>query len=618
MLFSLKKINLVKTIVIWLIILAPIYTIANNKSFSFKINPFLKENDSILEKRYSKILKNFTKGEYATSLKNSFLLLEDSNKQKNHKTKHLILRLIADIFDKTKKQQKSLNYYKLSLKALQKEILFKKEKEFNSNNNSLFSEIYLRIGSAFQKIHLNQVKKTTNKYKDSAITYYEKLENISGLNNDNLKHKAISYSNLSAIYEQDSIFDKAETYALKAIQTHKLRKNKINQANSLNNLGNIYLSSKEFKRAKNIYKKGIELIKHNDSPKSIKVKANLYYNLAWAMRNLKDYKAYDFQELSYEIEDFQREKEIRRIIEEVTVKHKENLAKQRVNLVVAKRKLIEAKEDKTSILFGTLSLLVIIISGGIIYNYKLRQKNLQLKLSENNLIQQQSIEKIKSEAQTKIINATIDGKESERKQIAEILHDNVSALLSSANMHLSATKKQFNDNTPQEIEKTQAIILEASQKVRDLSHNLISSILLKFGLEYALKDIVKKYSNSQLKFNISANNINRYHQDFEIKIFNIIQELTNNILKHSKASVAQIIITQKEQQLSVIVNDNGIGFYTLSPNTKNTGIGLNQIEARVQMMNGKFNIVSEKNKGTNVFINVPIQQQKKFNLSSVG
>lgn len=618
MFFFLKKNKNFKIIVIWLIILIPIYTTANNKSFSFKINPFLKENDSILEKRYSKILKNFTKGEYVTSLKNSFLLLENSNKQKNHKTKHLTLRLIADIFDKTKKQKKSLNYYKLSLKVLQKEILFKKEKEFNSNNNSLFSEIYLRIGSAFQKIHLNQAKNKTNKYKDSAITYYEKLENISGLKNDNLKHKAISYINLSAIYERDSLFKKAKKFAQKAVIIHKKRNDKIKQASSLNNLGSIYLSLKQFKKAKNTFLKAIQLIKNNNSPISVKHKSTLYYNLAWAMRNLKDYKAYDFQELSYEIEDFQREKEIRRIIEEVTVKHKENLAKQRVNLVVAKRKLIEAKKDKTSILFGTLSLLVIIISGGIIYNYKLRQKNLQLKLSENNLIQQQSIEKIKSEAQTKIINATIDGKESERKQIAEILHDNVSALLSSANMHLSATKKQFNDNTPQEIEKTQAIILEASQKVRDLSHNLISSILLKFGLEYALKDIVKKYSNSQLKFNISANNINRYHQDFEIKIFNIIQELTNNILKHSKASVAQIIITQKEQQLSVIVNDNGIGFSTLSPNTKNTGIGLNQIEARVQMMNGKFNIVSEKNKGTNVFINVPIQQQKKFNLSSVG
>lgn len=558
------------------------------------------EIDSLSNEKYMYLYKKYQQKNYIDVLKEA---LNEYSNTINNEYKYLYSLLIADLYSKINKHNESLEYYKNSLSILNSSGL---ESYFKPSTE--ITKIYLRIGSTYQKMSLN----------DKAITYYNKIENSTYLNDKELKYKAICYSNLSAIYEQDSIFDKAETYALKAIQTHKLRKNKINQASSLNNLGNIYLSSREFNKAKNIYTKGIELIKHNDNPKSIKVKANLYYNLAWAMRNLKDYKAYDFQELSYEIEDFQREKEIRRIIEEVTVKHKENLAKQRVNLVVAKRKLIEAKEDKTSILFGTLSLLVIIISGGIIYNYKLRQKNLQLKLSENNLIQQQSIEKIKSEAQTKIINATIDGKESERKQIAEILHDNVSALLSSANMHLSATKKQFNDDTPQEIEKTQAIILEASQKVRDLSHNLISSILLKFGLEYALKDIVKKYSNSQLKFNISANNINRYHQDFEIKIFNIIQELINNILKHSKASVAQIIITQKKQQLSVIVNDNGIGFYTLSPNTKNTGIGLNQIEARVQMMNGKFNIVSEKNKGTNVFINVPIQQQKKFKLSSVS
>ncbi len=573
-----------------------------------------------VKKEYIKALNLYKTEKYVEALETTYPQYEKIKKNKSSRYYQLITNLIGDIYYQTKKNDKSIFFYKESLSYYNYNNYLNNDfsKLKKDSIDSFLSRTYLQLGSLFQKKMKNISNNNNLHPKDSAIYYYRKLENLNSILNNSLKYKAISYYNLSGIFLDQKQYKKAETYALKAIDIHKTDNDEINLASSLNNLGNVYLSSKEFKRAKNIYKKGIELIKHNDNPKSIKVKANLYYNLAWAMRNLKDYKAYDFQELSYEIEDFQREKEIRRIIEEVTVKHKENLAKQRVNLVVAKRKLIEAKEDKTSILFGTLSLLVIIISGGIIYNYKLRQKNLQLKLSENNLIQQQSIEKIKSEAQTKIINATIDGKESERKQIAEILHDNVSALLSSANMHLSATKKQFNDDTPQEIEKTQAIILEASQKVRDLSHNLISSILLKFGLEYALKDIVKKYSNSQLKFNISANNINRYHQDFEIKIFNIIQELINNILKHSKASVAQIIITQKKQQLSVIVNDNGIGFYTLSPNTKNTGIGLNQIEARVQMMNGKFNIVSEKNKGTNVFINVPIQQQKKFKLSSVS
>ncbi|WP_418645802.1 tetratricopeptide repeat-containing sensor histidine kinase [Tenacibaculum insulae] len=540
--------------------------------------------------------KNYKEKEYLVTLKEA---LNEYNNSKSNESKYLFSSLIADIYNKTNNYQKSLKYYKKSLFHLELNNIY---------NDVETSKIHLRIGSAFQKLSLI----------DSAFFYYQKIEENENTNDKILNYKAITYTNLSGIYEHDSVFDKAKNYALKAINIHKSRNNKTNQANSLNSLGNIYLSQKKYKKAKNTYLKGIDLIKNDNSPNSVRFKANLYYNLAWTMRNLKDYKAYDYQELSYEIEDNQREKEVRRIIEEVTAQHKENLEQQKIDLITAKKELIEAQESKTSLLFAALSLLIIIISGAIVYNYKLRQKNLQLKLSENNLKQQQSIDKIKSDAQTKILNATIDGKESERKQIAETLHDNVSALLSSANMHLSATKKQFNGNTPLEIEKTQAIILEASQKVRDLSHNLISSILLKFGLEYALKDIAKKYSNSQLRFEVSAKNINRYNQEFEIRVFNIIQELANNILKHSKANYAQIIIKQEKNQLTVLVNDDGVGFSTSSSSLKNSGIGLNQIAARIKMMNGKLTINSKENKGTQISIIIPIQQQKTFSLSSVS
>lgn len=407
--------------------------------------------------------------------------------------------------------------------------------------------------------------------------------------------------NLSGIYERDSIYNKAEDYAIQAINIYKLRSDKVSQASSLNNLGNIYLSQNKFNKAKKTYLEGINLIKNDNSSNSVRFKANLYYNLAWAMRNLKDYKAYDYQELSYEIEDNQREKEIRKIIEEVTAKHK-------INIVNAERQLIETKKSKATLLLSILSLFIIILLAGIIYNYKLRQRNLKLKLSKNSLLQQQSIEKIKSESQTKILNATIDGKESERKEIAEILHDDVSTLLSSANMHLSATKKKFDNNTPIEIEKTQAIILEASQKIRDLSHNLISSVLLKFGLEYAIKDLEKKYSNSELTFEVISQNKTRYNQDFEIKIFNIIQELSNNILKHSYANNAQIKIKEENDNLIVLVNDDGIGFSASSSN-KNEGIGINQIKARIEMMNGEIAINSEKNKGTRILITIPLKNQ---------
>lgn len=178
-------------------------------------------------------------------------------------------------------------------------------------------------------------------------------------------------------------------------------------------------------------------------------------------------------------------------------------------------------------------------------------------------------------------------------------------------------KKQFKNNVPVEIEKTQAIILEASKKVRDLSHNLVSAVLLKFGLEYALKDITKKYSNHQLRFDVSAQNIDRYQQDFEMKIYNIIQELINNILKHSEASYAQIIIKQHNDALSILVNDDGIGFSMVN-SAINNGIGLKQISARIEMMKGTFTIKSDKNKGTKITIIVPVQHKETFDFSSIS
>lgn len=604
-----KKTQKIKSLIIWLLLFISCNVIANiNKHVTLE-QIAVSQNDSILRKEYQNIFKEYNQDLYVSSLRRSFLLFQTSKDNQNYGLAHLTAKLIADIYDKTNNCKKSLDYYKIALYFLEKNNTFSQENKAINIENP-YGEIYLRIGSAYQKIHRIQLNnasfKEAKKSKDSAIFYYNKLHKLNSISQKNFKYKSISYINLSNIYQQDSLFQKAEFFALKAIAIHKKRADKVKQASSLNNLGSIYLSLNKFNKAKNTYLEAIELIKNNNSPIAVKHKSTLYYNLAWAMRNLKDYKAYDYQELSYDIEDNQREKEIRGIIEEITLKHKESLAQQKVNLVKEQRKLIEAEDNKTILLFGALSLLVIMISGVVIYNYRLRQKNLQLRLSENSLREQQSIDKLKSEVKTKILNATIDGKESERKQIAATLHDNVSALLSSANMHLGATKKRLKGNIPVEIEKTQAILLEASEKVRDLSHNLISAILLKFGLIYALKDTAEKFSNNELRFEVIAYNVTRYQQDFEIKIYNIIQELTNNILKHSKAKYAQIIVRQKKNQLIILVNDDGIGFSTSSFSMSN-GIGLDQIAIRIEMMHGIFSIDSKEEKGTKISISVPIE-----------
>lgn len=570
-----------------------------------------KDIDEINIARYSLIRTLYESKEYSQSLKKALHFLNYCNKNDVYGMPILTNDLIGDIFKENSNYKKALIYYKESINLCNSNnILDNKRVFFSSSIDSIKTNLLFKIGSAFHKLNVN----------DSAKHYYDKIINLNFSNNNQLLIKAKAFNNLSNLYyyNKNHDFIKAENYALKAIKIKEQIGDKASEAASIASLANVYLEQKQYEKARKHYLKAIYLIKNHEDSKSLKYKEVFYENISWAMYNLKNYEAYNYLDKSFNIRDSLRNTEIKNILLETENKHKENLGKQKALFIKHQTELIKAKDDKTTLLFGALSFLVIIISGGVVYNYKLRQKNLQLKLSENSLKQQQSIEKIKSDSQTKILNATIDAKESERKQIAETLHDNVSALLSSANMHLSATKKHFTEVTPLEIEKTQAIILEASQKVRDLSHNLISSILLKFGLEYALKDVAKKFSNSELKFEVTALNINRYNQEFEIKIFNILQELANNILKHSKATYAQIVIKQEKNQLTVLVNDDGVGFSTSSSSFKNNGIGLTQIEARIEMMNGKFTIVSEKNKGTKITIFIPVQEQKIFKLSSVS
>ncbi|WP_158530878.1 ATP-binding protein [Tenacibaculum sp. E3R01] len=575
--------------------------------FSIEID----QKKAILNIAYKNALEKYSKTNYGDALKDILNIYEQS---KNQDHKLLIYKsesLLGNIYDKTNNFNKSIKYH---LKSIKSADVYSRKFE-KTNLNLFYSKAYLSLGSVYQKLSFNipndsssDSKKQANHYKDSAFYFYNKLENIKDLNKKITRLKAISYYNISGIYQVDSLYNLAMDYANKSIIIHKKNNDKKNLGGAYNNLGNIYLVQHQYSKSKELYFKGIDLIEDDSSEKLIGLKAELFYNLAWALRNLKDYKAYDYQEKSYEIEDKEREKQVRKIIAQITTGHQQTLEQQKVDLVKSQTELLKVQKNKSTLLVSILSILGLIISGVVIYNYRLRQNNLQLKISQNKLIEEQNIDRIKSESQIKILNATIDGKETERKQIAETLHDSVSALLSSANMHLRATKKQFNGNTPVELEKTQQIILEASQKVRDLSHNLVSSILLKFGLGYAIKDIGSKYSNSELHFHTNISNISRYNQEFEIKLYNVIHELINNILKHSKASNAHIVLEDKNGFLSVLIEDDGIGF-NYKDNKIKTGLGLNQIEARIQMMNGNFLIESAKEKGTKATITVPIKNR---------
>ncbi|MFH6972369.1 tetratricopeptide repeat-containing sensor histidine kinase [Flavobacterium petrolei] len=257
----------------------------------------------------------------------------------------------------------------------------------------------------------------------------------------------------------------------------------------------------------------------------------------------------------------------------------------------------QSRNKKIVIILSAILLLLFLLFYLYSQNAQLKQKN--------------KLKDLRSKAQENMINASINGQELERKKIAAFLHDNISALLSSAGLHLHAYTSQ-NQTYSQEIMKTKAILEEAHDQVRDLSHELMPSLLARFGLFDALDDLCEKNSNSILHFEYasSINRKTRYDEDFEMKIYFIIMELLNNIIKHSEASQSKLSINENNGLLKIILSDNGKGFDSSRFHVLE-GFGLNQIKARINNLKGNIHLNSKVNAGTIITIEVPITYPKK-------
>ena len=541
--------------------------IANTKNtFSFRQN---NEEKLALEFRSAQILYDQGKDEVALKL---YLIGFEKLKSKDDPQLYIkYANILAKIFANSQNFDKGIYYNKLALKEA---------KAVNDTNNSIKSLI--RLGSFYYaKYDLDSAK-----YFFRKVTYYPITPKT--------EHRiSNAYNNLGVIASNNDNYNLARAWAKKALKIKESQKDSLGMAVLTVNIGNLYHYQNSYNHAIKNYLEALSSIVRDSTNEALNMKKVIYENLSVSYDSINDYKNAYKNLISYDrINEVLVKEQIATNLNEVAGKY--NLALEEQKTEVEKSKTFKAQVLFFGLAFLTLTLLIIAL---IFYkNYKLSQRS--------------KLEQIQNNLQLKMINATIDAKEEERKTIAEILHDSVSALLSSVNLHLQASKAQLKNNVPSEINKAQEILGEASTKIRDLSHKLISSVLIKFGLAFAVHDLCEKYSNSKLEFISDDNGIKRYNQKFEIKIYNIIEELINNILKHSEAKNASITLIERNgDTLLIQIIDDGKGFDIKQARRKD-GLGLNHIDARVKMMHGVFNINSKAGEGTSIFISVPIFKSK--------
>ena len=486
---------------------------------------------------------------------------------------------IAANLDELNYPEKALFYYNKSLFYADKT---NNEDLKNKLNNNL-GNIYCIDKKQFER-GFNHYKKSialSTKIKDSSQIYFTTINIIWACFDNKLFEKGLPYLKFANKF-QNKFGNSSNIVGLNMLNgIYCSHINKNNEANTyFTNAIKFGLKYDNKSDLSFVYEEYSRFLMKIGNPKKAYEYLELYSKINQELYNEEILIKTNIAHLNLELEESKRQ-----------IKKVENSYKQ-------KQQQIKENATKNQRLF-LIIIALLTIFGILLYfffqNTKLKQKN--------------KLNKIRSKLQLNVINATFDGKEIERKKIACLLHDSISSKLSSAGLQLSAFSAITKIDS-EEIKKTKEILKEVHDEIRNLSHELSPSLLAKFGLYHAIQDLCDKNSNIFIEFkhSIAIDLKQRYNEEFETKLYQIISELFNNILKHSKASKALITIEEINNELIIIIEDNGKGFKT-TKSTSNEGFGLTQIRARISSMNGKIAITSIVDTGTLVIINVPIQEK---------
>ncbi|HTF06181.1 MAG TPA: histidine kinase, partial [Bacteroidia bacterium] len=204
---------------------------------------------------------------------------------------------------------------------------------------------------------------------------------------------------------------------------------------------------------------------------------------------------------------------------------------------------------------------------------------------------QQEKQRIHDQYEREILKTQLEVQEQTHQQISRDIHDNVGQVLAVVRMYLRGLEESCDEKVKKRIHETDQLVGGAISDLRNLAHSLSSEQLKNTGLTAVLTSEVERISNSgQIEISVSSTT-DDVDTDHEIKLilFRICQELLANLIKHSKATSADVKLKETEAGIHIAVSDNGIGFI---PGT-NDGNGLFNIYRRAELIGARVSLRSE-------------------------
>ncbi|MDX5511553.1 MAG: sensor histidine kinase [Hymenobacteraceae bacterium] len=208
--------------------------------------------------------------------------------------------------------------------------------------------------------------------------------------------------------------------------------------------------------------------------------------------------------------------------------------------------------------------------------------------------------------------AVMEAEARERKRIGTELHDGLGQLLSVIKLNLTALQDE-QEKLKQQSLLTNAIntVNETFKEVRQISHNMMPDVVQKKGLVAALQEYISKINETQV-ITIELDIVELQEKidvTLENSLYRVIQEILTNSLKHAKATLMQVQLIKHENELILMIEDNGVGFDTQHLD-KNQGIGLKNVKSRIDCLNGEMYIDSVLGRGTIITIEIPLVSEQ--------
>ncbi len=540
-------------------------------------------------------LVDYYQGDFNAALKKYFIALKIFEKDETSSEEG-----VAAVYNNIGMIYERINRYDDALKNYGKALTIRKK----IGNEKGLATSYNNIGI------IQSIKKS---YKKADDNFKKSLKLWLKLNDK--KSLSLAYNNIGFnLYSEGDAFQKsgspqkAKRNFKLAFQNYytvlELQKqigNKRSIALSYSNIGETYLKIGEYLNAKKEYEKALELSTEIGEVFLLK---DIYIGLALVNEKLGNYKeAYQQQQLYSKYKEKIFDKESTRQIEEIQAKYETEKKQKTIeiqSLQLSKQQL-QITQNKVQVILLIAGMILIVIITYLIIN---RNKAKQRAVSQKNILTQQ-----KRHAKTLICTL-----EQERIRIARDLHDGIGQTLVGAitnHEQLSTELNSFSENKKQIFNSTSIILDTAYKELRELSHQMMPRVLELTGLSEAISDLLdKSLKTTLIDYSFDQQPINEIPENIAISIYRIFQELLSNIIKHSEAKSILINLYRTQQRIMLIVEDDGIGIKDAinSSKAKSNGIGLMNITARTQIMNGTFLIEKGKIKGTTSTLIIPLDE----------